>query len=85
MTQTSDDFKIIPLRPGLNGDAVEMLELALERAKSGELKSVAISWVTSENSIGGDISEGDHNLIMFAALSNTLEYFKNKTFNLEDG
>ncbi len=38
----------------VNDDAIKTLENALEKAKTGEIRSVGIAWVTSDNSIGGD-------------------------------
>lgn len=76
-------MKIVPFTPNQNKDAIEVLETALERVKSGEIKSVSISWVTKEGYICGDISSGDNQLTMLASMENTLWSFKQMVFDEE--
>lgn len=51
-----------------NKDTIEALEIALEKAKSGEIVSASIAWVTKEESIAGYCSGGPTKLIMWASI-----------------
>lgn len=72
---------IINFNPNENKDAVEVLEEALRRVRSGDIKSVSISWVTKKGAVCGDISSGDNQLLMLASMENTLWSFKEGIFN----
>lgn len=72
---------IIRFNPNENKDAVEVLEEALKCVKSGDIKSVSISWVTKNDTVCGDISSGDNQLLMLASMENTLWSFKNMVFD----
>lgn len=76
-------MEVVTLRPSLNKDAVEVLENALERVKSGDIKAVSISWVTKNGNVCGDISSGENQLLMLVSMENTLWSFKEKVFNDE--
>jgi hypothetical protein len=67
--------KIIPLKAKPNSDAIEMLESALERVRSGELSAVGLSWVTRDGSIGGDVSASNNGLLMWASLEHNARSF----------
>ncbi len=70
-------MKVVPISKDPNEDAIEMLEKAIKRVKSGELDSVALAWVTSDNGIGGDISRGTNTIMMFASLEHSARSFYN--------
>lgn len=74
-------MSIIRFNPHENKDAVEVLEEALRRVKSGDIKSVSVSWVTKDDTVCGDISSGKHQLLMIASMENTLWSFKERVFN----
>lgn len=73
----SEVMKVVPISKAPNNDAIDMLERTIERVKSGEIESVALSWVTENNTIGGVISKGDSNILMFAAIEHTARSFYN--------
>jgi len=75
---------IINFNPNANRDAVEVLEAALKRVKSGDIKSVSVSWITKNDTVCGDISSGDNQLLMLASMENTLWSFKGMVFEDED-
>ena len=58
-----------------NDDAAKMLKDALERIESGELVAVGISWITRDGSIGGDVSSGPNNILMWASLEHNARSF----------
>jgi len=61
-----------------NKSAIKILEEAIEMIKKREITQIALAWVTSDNSIGGDISEGGNNIMMWASLEhNARECYKN--------
>lgn len=64
-----------PVNIKANLDAVEVLEQALERAKKGEIAAVAVTWVTKENSIDGEFSKGDNQIMMWAAMMHCTQEF----------
>ena len=66
---------LTPIKIQTNHDAIEMLEHAIERVKSGEIISVGVSWVTSDQAIAGDISKGGNNIMMWAALEHVARSF----------
>lgn len=60
-----------------NSDAIEVLEEALKMAKAGEILAVGVSWVTSDNSIGGQTSGSPNRVMMWGALElNAREFYK---------
>jgi len=70
-------MNIVPIKKESNSDAIAMLEDAIERVKSGEITACAISWVTESNSIGGDISCGDNQILMWASIAHSANSFYN--------
>lgn len=72
---------VISFNPNENKDAVEVLEEALRRVKSGDIASVSVSWVTKSGNVCGDISSGENQLLMMASMENTLWSFKDIIFN----
>ena len=60
-------MKVVKIREDVNSDALEVLELTAEKVKSGEVKAISISWVTSDNGIGGTVSAGDNQILMWAS------------------
>jgi len=71
-------MKLITIEKQANNDAIEMLELAIERAKSGQITAVGIAWVGADASIGGDVSDGSNQIMMWAALERTTRGFYSK-------
>lgn len=71
---------IIPFNQA-QGSAIDDLEQALGRAKSGEIQAVCISWVKKDGSIGGSISLGKQNFCMIASLRHIARTFENMVFN----
>jgi len=76
-----DDFKVVPLKPRQNSDAVEVLESVMKQVKSGKIRAIAISWVRPDGTIGGDISHGDNNFFMVASVRNMMRYIEKLTFD----
>lgn len=68
-------MSVVEIKREPNSDAIQMLTDAIERVKSGEIKSIGLSWVTKDGSIGGDISQGDSNLLMWSALNHSEREF----------
>ena len=52
----------------INHDVIELLEETLSKAKSGEIVGLSVSWVTKDGSIGGDISESENGILMWASI-----------------
>jgi hypothetical protein len=71
----SDKMKVIPLKKQPNKDAVEMLENVIERVRSGEVTAVGLAYTTKGGSIGGDVSEGDDNFLMWASIEHLARTF----------
>ena len=78
------DKKEIKIRPVVsitprgkqpNKDAIEMLEDMIERVKDGEITTVGLAYTTKSNSIGGDVSKGDNNFLMWASLEHLARTF----------
>ena len=65
-----------------NAQAIKILESALEKVKQGELTSVAVSWVTKDEAIGGDISKGKNQILMWASLEHTARSFYNNNIEI---
>lgn len=61
-------IELIRRKPPANKDAINVLEEAIEMIKKGELSQVAVSWVTSDHAIGGNLSSGGNNILMWASL-----------------
>jgi len=71
--------KIVPSEIRPNQDAVEMLEGIIERVKAGDISCVGLAYTTKEGSVGGDISEGNDNFLMWASLEHLAREFYAKT------
>lgn len=76
-------MKIVEIKPSSNRDAIELMEETLEKIKSGEITSIALSWVTKDGSISGDISSGDTALLLWSAIRHTEISFYNDVINQE--
>jgi len=74
-----DNMKVVPMKIQPNQDAIEMLENALKRIKSGEITSVGLAYTSSEGSIGGDVSVGPNNFLMWASLEHLARTFYTDT------
>ena len=61
-------MKVVPLKIQPNQDAIEMLESMIERVKTGEITSVGMAYTSSTGSIGGNVSKGSDNFLMWASL-----------------
>lgn len=61
-------MNIVKIRPSKNKDAIELMEEALEMVKSGEITSIALSWVTKDGGIGGDFSAGNDPILQWSSL-----------------
>ena len=66
---------IVPMKEKPNSDAIEVLENMIERVKSGEIKAVAISCITKDNGITGEISAGDNDILLWAAIEHSARSF----------
>lgn len=75
--------KITKLEAPANKDAIKLLEATILRVKSGEISQIALAWVTSDNSIGGDTSSGSNNIMMWASLEHNARHCY-KTLVLEE-
>ena len=70
------------MAPKLNEDAIDLLEVMIERVKSGEIAAVAIATVNKNGGIGGDISKGKNSVALWAALQYVANYFYER--NIKD-
>ncbi len=70
-------MKSTPINIHSNAHAIKILESALEKVKCGEITSVAVSWVTKDEAIGGDVSKGQNQILMWASLEHTARSFYN--------
>ena len=68
-------INIVSINPKYNSDAVEMLELALKQVRAGKIKCVAMAWVNSNSSIGGDVSSTDDKVRLWAALEHSTKSY----------
>lgn len=68
-------MKIVPLNVQPNADAIEILKKALKKAEEGEITTVGVAWTTRDDSIGGDVSAGKDNFLMWAALEHIAREF----------
>jgi GTPase len=75
---------VVPLSREPNKDAIQMLEAAIDMVKSGEITSVAVSWVTSDNCISGDVSSGTNKAMLWASIEHTARSFYNNVVCGED-
>jgi len=70
---------IAPLKRQPNKDAIELLEGVIERVKTGEITAVGLAYTKTEGSIGGDVSIGHDNFLMWAALEHLSRTFYSET------
>lgn len=68
-------MEIVKISKHPNESAIEMLKKCIAEVESGEIITVGISWVTKDSSISGDVSAGEHNLLMWAALEHSARSF----------
>lgn len=68
-------MEIVPMKISPNEDAVSMLKETLKRVEDGEIQAVGIAWTTQDGDIGGEISIGKNNLLMWAAFEHTARTF----------
>ena len=74
--------KIVSIKATANQSAVEVLEDALEMAKSGHITAVAVSCITKDNSISGEYSNGPNQLMLWASLEHAAKsFYLNHIFN----
>ena len=66
---------ITPKETQPNQDAIEMLEGMIERVKAGEVTTVGLAYTTKGGSIGGDVSKGNDNFLMWASLEHLARTF----------
>lgn len=66
---------IVDLKKSTNKDAEALLRDVSERIASGDINAIAVSWVTSSGSIGGDISSGENKFMMWAAMEHCARSF----------
>jgi hypothetical protein len=72
-------MKVVPLKIQPNQDAIKMLENTIERIRSGEITAVGMAYTTSEGSIGGDVSTGNDNFLMWASMEHLSRTFYTQT------
>lgn len=60
-----------------NSDAINVLKDALKKAESGEILSVGVAWINKDQGIGGDISGGSNDLLMWSSLEHNARQFYN--------
>ena len=68
-------MKVVPISTPTNDDAVLVLEEAIRRVKAGEISSVGLAFVFSDGGIGGEVSNGKDNVMMWAALEHNARDF----------
>jgi len=78
-------MQVIPIKKKPNLDAIEMLEDVISRIKSGEIAAVSVSWVTKDNAISGDVSNGENNLMMWASMEHSARSFYDDVINSDEG
>jgi len=68
-----------------NRSAIEALEEALEKAKSGEIQAVAISGYLKDGNVYRDVSDCNSScsLQLYTAIAVTGQYFYNQIFDEE--
>ena len=59
----------------VNHDALRIIKDVITRINSGEVKAVAIAWVDDKGSIGGNVSEGENQISMWASMENLAKQF----------
>lgn len=74
-------MEIVKIKASTNKAAIELMEETLEKIKSGEITSIALSWVTKDGCISGDISSGETALLQWAAIRHTEISFYNDVIN----
>lgn len=67
-----------------NKDAEELLEITLDKVRDGEIRSIALSWVTSTGAIGGDISKGKDNFAQWASIQHLERTFYKNVIDNEE-
>jgi len=69
----------------INRSAIEALEEALEKAKSGEIQAVAISGYLKDGNVYRDVSDCNSacSLQLYTAIAATAQYFYNNIFDEE--
>jgi hypothetical protein len=77
-------MKVVSIEKSQNNDAIEMLESAIESIKAGKITAVGISWVDDNNSIGGDISRGGNQILMWASLEHSAKSFYKDNVDVEE-
>ena len=68
-------MKVIPIETKPNQDAINLLEETLEKTRNGEFTAISISWVLKDNSIGGCVSKGKDNMLLWASLEHMARSF----------
>ena len=68
-------MKVIPIGKSENKNAIQFLEETIDKVRAGTITAVAISWVESDNSIGGDVSNGGNQILMWAAMEHAAKSF----------
>lgn len=69
---------VTELKAPINKDSIKLLEEAMAMVKKGEISQIALAWVGYDNSIGGCVSEGAQDTMMWASLEhNARECYKN--------
>lgn len=79
-----DKIKVVPLKIQPNQGAIEILEDMIKRVKSGEITTVGLAYTTKHGSIGGDVSKGNNNFLMWASIEHLARTFYTQTVLGED-
>lgn len=74
-------LKVVPLTIEHNRDAVDLLKAMIKKVESGEVVSVAVAYVARGGSIGGDVSAGENNISIWAALEHTARHCYSEMIN----
>jgi len=69
---------ITPIKPAENASAIKVLEVALEKAKQGEIRAVAIAYYGKEDNIEGDWSAGPKRILLWASIEHVAKSFYNQ-------
>lgn len=67
-------MNVVPLKKTANLDALDLIDMVREKVVSGEIDAVAMCWV-GQGAIGGDVSEGDNNIMMWGSIEHLARSF----------
>jgi len=61
-------MKVVPIKRIVNKSALEVLDEMRELVESGEVVALAICTVTNDGGIGGEVSSGPNDILMWSSM-----------------